>query len=285
MIRTGRRTLIVGTAALLLAGTAAAAETVTRLRVADNRAFLPVTVNGHVTEALLDSAAEATILDAAFAARLGISGGKAVTARGSGRATTTARVVGGVTVGAAGLTLRPEGVAVLDLSDISRRLTHAPIDVVLGRELFDAARLAVDIGGGMLAVIDRGRVPAGVRLPLTARRGIETIPVTIEGIPAQADFDLGNGGRMLVGKGFARTHGLPGRRQVTQVGGGGIGGEALQTAFALQRVEIAGRVFAAVPAAIDASDTAADANIGVALLRNFRIVTDFAQRSIWLSSR
>ena len=276
-----RRTLIAGGAALLLPD-AARATLVTRLRVAGDRLFLPVMINGQATEALLDSAAEATVIDTAFADRLGLKGGQSVTAHGSGKATAEATLVPGVTVAAAGLTLKPEAIAVVDLSDISRRLTSKPIDVVIGRELFDAARLAIDIALGTLAVIDRRREPAGLRLPLTARRGIETIPVLIEGTPAQADFDLGNGGRTLVGKAFAKAHGLPGLRPVSKVGGGGIGGETRQTAFALRRVELGGRTFLDVPAAIDASDTAADANVGVALLRNFRIVTDFAQRGVWL---
>ncbi len=276
-----RRAVIAGSAALLLPR-AASAWAVTRLRVAGDRLFLPVVINGQATEALLDSAAEATIIDTAFADRLGLKGGQTVTARGSGKATAEATLVPGVTIAAAGLTLKPEAVAVVDLSDISRRLTHAPIDVVLGRELFDAARLAIDIVHGTLAVIDRRHEPAGLRLPLTARRGIETIPILVEGTPAQADFDLGNGGRTLVGKAFAKAHDLPGRRPVTIIGGGGIGGEARQTAFALHRVELGGRTILDVPAAIDASDTAADANVGVALLRNFRMVTDFSQRAVWL---
>ncbi len=256
----------------------------TRLRVAGDRLFMPVVVNGQATEALLDSAAEATVIDTAFADRLGLKGGQAVTARGSGKATAEATLVPGVTVTAAGLTLKPDAIAVVDLSDISRRLTGKPIDVVLGRELFDAARLAIDIIHGTLAVIDRRREPAGERLSLTARRGIETIPILVEGMRAQADFDLGNGGRMLVGKAFAKAHGLPGIRPVTTVGGGGIGGETRQTAFGLHRVEIGGRTFLEVAAAIDANETAADANVGVGLLKNFRIITDFAERAVWLYS-
>jgi len=40
-----------------------------------------------------------------------------------------------------------------------------------------------------------------------------------------------------------------------------------------------------VPVAIDASPTAADANIGVRLLRRFGIVTDFPGRQVWLDWR
>jgi hypothetical protein len=40
-----------------------------------------------------------------------------------------------------------------------------------------------------------------------------------------------------------------------------------------------------VPAAIDASATAADLNIGTSILREFIITTDFRDKAIWLATR
>ena len=276
-----RRTLLAAGAAWPLA--AAAAAGVTRLRVAGDRLYLPASVNGLAVEALLDSAAETSIVDRALAAELRLPVGEAVTARGTGEATTAATMARNVAIEVAGLRLRPREVAVIDLADIARRLGNGPIPLILGRELFDAARLQVDIAGGALAVLERDRPPPGVRLPLTARRGIETVPLTIEGMPAAADFDLGNGGTVLVGAAYARRHRLLDGRPTGVVAGGGIGGETRQMTFMLASLEIAGRRFENVPAAIDTSPTASDANVGVRVLRNFGIVTDFAARSIWLA--
>ncbi len=281
-----RRDLLRGGAALLAVPAAARAASVTRLRIAGNRIFLPVTVNGHATEALLDSAAEATLIDTAFAARLGLGSGALVTARGSGAALAAARLVPGVALGVAGLLLRPEAVAVIDLSDIARRLTHGPLDVVVGRELFDAARLGIDLDAATLTVLPRGVEPPGRRLPLTAQHGIECIPVAVEGHPALAAFDLGNGGRMLIGADFAaRTRLLADGRSTSMVGVGGIGGEAQRTAFTVATLDIARRRLSRVAATIDGNAGAADANVGVAVLRPFGIVTDFAARAIWLEPR
>ncbi len=282
----GRRDLLLGGAAALAVPTLARAAAVTRLRIAGNRIFLPVSVNGHVTEALLDSAAEATLIDSRFADRLRLGGGPVVTARGSGAALAAARLVPGVTLGVGGLVLRPEAVAVIDLSDIARRLTHGPLDVVVGRELFDAARLGIDLDAATLTVLPRGVEPPGRRLPLTAQRGIECIPVVVEGHPALAAFDLGNGGRMLIGAAFAARHGLlTDGRATSTVGVGGIGGEAQRTAFVVRTLDIAGRRLSGVPATIDSNTSAAEANVGVAALRAFGIVTDFAARAIWLDPR
>ena len=286
-----RRDLVLGALALPVAVRGAppalrrAAPIVTRLRIAGNRIYLPVTVNGVAVEALLDSAAEATVIDVGFAARLALSAGTPVVARGSGAGTARAALVPDVVIGVAGLTLRPAGVAVLDLGDIARRLTRGPLDVVLGRELFDAARLAIDLDLGTLTVLPRTLTPPGRRLPLIARHGIESVPVTIEGHAALADFDLGNGGRMLIGADFAARHRLLDGRPTTSIGVGGIGGEAQRTALTLTTLDIAGRRLRSVAATIDANDHAADANIGVAVLRPFGIVTDFRDRAIWLDPR
>lgn len=277
-----RRDLLAG--ALLLGLAPGAAAAATRLRIVGDRIYLPVTVDGRATEALLDSGAAATVIDSEFARRLGLARGTPATARGSGRAVAAAELVPGVRLQVAGLVLRPAAVAVIDLGDISRRLAHRRIDVIVGRDLFDAARLAIDLRAGTLARVGSMAEPAGERLPLTARRGIESVPVTIEGYAAQADFDLGNGGRVLIGAALARRL-LRDGRATGSVGAGGIGGETRQRTLVLRDLTIAGRRFVDVPAAVDANPTAADANIGVRVLREFRIVTDFADRAVWLEAR
>lgn len=282
-----RRTLILGAAAAVFVSRASPvlAGPVTHLRIANDRIFLPASIDGVAVEALLDSAAEASIVDRAFAARIGLRGGETVTAHGTGAATADATLVPGVELFVAGVRLRPKVVAAIDLGDISRRLGGRPIELIIGRDLFDAARLAIDFTHATLRVVDRASRPPGVRLPLTMRRGVETLPVTIEGVLAQADLDLGNGGTVLVGMAFASRRLLDDGRATAVIPGGGIGGATVQRALVLRTLDIAGRRFADVPAAIDASPTAADANIGVRLLRRFGLVTDFAERGVWLDFR
>ena len=284
MIGIDRRTALVGGAALLLPSRSVGGPNVTPLRLVGDRIYVTATLDGVTTEALLDSGAEMTVVDRAFAARLGLDDGTPATARGTGTATAAATLVGGVEIRVGGVTLRPATVAVIDLADISARLAHRRIDAIVGRDLFDAARLAIDLRRGTLTAIGRRREPAGERLTLTGRRGIETVPVTIEGRSAQADFDLGNGGRVLVSGNLAARLLRDGRATAT-VGGGGIGGETVQRTLVLRDLVVAGRRFVNVPAAVDASPSAADANLGVRILRNFAIITDFAEGAVWLQAR
>ena len=53
----------------------------------------------------------------------------------------------------------------------------------------------------------------------------------------------------------------------------------------LATLEVAGTTFYDVPAAIDPTATASDANIGVRILRNFVLTVDFSENTVWLEPR
>lgn len=271
-----RRTMILATAAMTAPAAAAPS-----LIVRGDRLFLDIMVNGQPMRALLDSAAEMSFADTGFARRLGLGRGHTVTARGSG-GDTDAEVTDHVRVEVLGQHLSMT-VAVLDLKSVSA-MVHAPVDFVLGRELFDAARLAIDIEAGSIRAVGRGQAPPGRAFNLITERGIETFPVSIEGLPpASTVFDLGNGSHVLIGAGYAQKIGLLKNHKAAQFRGGGIGGQIIRQSVMLRQVEIAGRIFRNVAADIDPTDSAARLNIGVSLLRHFRITTDFAARKLWLA--
>ena len=176
------------------------------------RLLIDMRVDGHPVAALLDSAAETTLLDRAFAQSIGLAGGASVVARGSGEQDVDATVIEGVTLEAVGRRLPDRTVAVLDLSDVGSRLLGHPLNVILGREVFDAARLRIDVAGLTIAALNRQTDPPGVRLALQTEKGIETVPVRVEGgSEVRAAFDLGNGGNVLLGAGIRSARGPAGR--------------------------------------------------------------------------
>ena len=252
-----------------------------------SRLLVDARVNGHAVKALLDSAAEATLIDPAFAGALQLASGSTVTGQGSGDASFDAALIKGVELQVFGVTLPDQTVAVTELADVGRRLLGQPLDVILGREIFDAARLRIDIEGRRITVMPRDTVPPGIRLELTTENGVETLPVRLEGAGEQrAVFDLGNGSEVLVGsKLAARLHLLTDGRQVSSARGGGLGGETSRQLIPLHSLEVAGRTFREVPAAIDSQPSAADLNIGVSILRHFVITSDFAAHTLWLQPR
>lgn len=253
------------------------------LTVRGDRLYVPVAINGVATEAVLDSGAEATIIDDDFARGLSMRKGRAVTARGSG-GTAEAELIEAARIEAVGLSLTGQTIAVLDLDDVGRRLFGRKLTAIVGRELFDAGRFLIDIEGGRIESLARTARPSGTRLSLRPHHGIETIPIRIEGVPVRAEFDLGNGSDLLIGRAFAARTGLLKRSQRREKGGG-IGGEVERRIVLLRSVRLGGVRFRNVRAAIDDQPNAAAANVGVKLLRRFQIVTDFPQRAVWLQPR
>lgn len=279
-----KRILALATAATLALAGCASFETPPAhdLTVRNDRLFIAATINGVATEALLDSGAELTIVDAQFAEEIGLMKTGSAIARGTG-GETEASFVEGVAIEAAGVLLENRTVAAIDLADVSARLIGSPVKLIVGRDLFDATRLMIDIDDGRIAPIGRERKPRGVKLLMETHRGLLTMPVTIEGETVQADFDLGNGSEVLIGADFAAKAGLATpRRIVGQKAGGGLGGKVVRDLVVLSSLEIAGVGFRDVGAAIDRTPTAMGANIGVKILRNFSITVDYSEHAIWL---
>lgn len=252
------------------------------LEVRGDRLFLSVEVRGEPVEALVDSGAEVTVFDQSTARQLQLGGGARVEARGTGAGTTRAELVSEVPVRALGRDLLIPTAAIMDLSDVGARLLNAPLPMILGRELFDAGRVLVDIEGGRIEWLEEHAEPEGVMLELTAAHGIETIRVGFGTAGEQAaDFDLGNGSGLMISPALAS------RLSLTPVGaeeGGGIGGAVTRPVVYVPELTIAGRTFRNVRAQVSA-DARVPANVGVDLLREFIIVTDFPGRRIWLRPR
>src|SRR5215213_8303050 len=116
-------------AALLMAATAAGAEP---LQLHNGRVFIEAKVNNVATEALLDSGAEATIVDPVLAAKAKVPEGTPQVMKGSG-GSAPAHIVEGVTIEALGIELHPEAVVVMDMTDLSNRLIKRSTQAIVGR--------------------------------------------------------------------------------------------------------------------------------------------------------
>lgn len=273
-----RRMVLALPGAWALGGFRASAQ-VANLDYRDRYLFVATRVNGRPFTALLDSAAQMSVIDTAAAATLGLEPAGTAVVRGATVGSGAATFARGAAIEVAGLTLHPAKVVVTDLS----RVAAGPVPMILGREIFDAAVVAIDIGESTLTLRPPAAPRRGIRLPLTKQFGVETIPILIDGIPAQATFDLGNSGMMLVSAGFARRAGLLApEREIGHVAVRGINGAAQRPVVFLHSVEVAGRKLAVPHAIIQQVDAASDALIGIDVLRHFRMVCDFAHRAVWL---
>jgi hypothetical protein len=267
--------LLIGAALL----TAAASASADPLGVYNGRLFISAKVNDVTTEALLDSGAEGSIVDPVLAAKAKFSLGTPQVIKGSS-GSEQARIVEGVTVTALGLEMHPEAVVVLDLKSLSQRLIKRPTQAIVGRELFDSARLRIDFSRAQIDAVTTNSTPPGSKLPLTTHAGIEAIPVKANGVAAQAEFDLGNGSDVMISRDLVKKLGLKilGKRT-----GGGIGGAIERDYVLLENLEVAGRRFHNIHANIDDQPSHNDMNVGTSILKNFLITTDFKNQTVWLA--
>jgi len=247
------------------------------LIVDNGRLFITARINGVQTEALLDSGAEATLVNPILAREAKFGPGKPVRMKGSG-GEQDVRVVPNVSIEALGQIIAPTDVVVMDMTDLSTRLIKRPTRAIVGREVFDAAPIRIDLGRGDVRALARTEAPAGTKLPLTEQGGIETVPVTLGSSKAQAVLDFGNGTGVMISKELAAQLGL---KPVGKVKGGGIGGEIERDVVVIPELALAGREFRNVEASVDATSSRAELNVGTPILKYFVVTADFKGRAAW----
>ncbi|HYD28798.1 aspartyl protease family protein [Brevundimonas sp.] len=256
------------------------------------RIYIPAVVNGVETEVLLDSGAEMTVLDKAFAERLGLSASGEVAAVGTG-GVGSAQFAPGVTIGLDGITFPDRTVAVVDLAAIGQAIGR-PLPVVLGKDAFNGLIIDIDFPARRLAFHERqGFVaPEGLtEVPLVSTGALRAVALSVEGRPpALFDFDTGNGGALIIYPAYAGAEGLLDGRRASTVMSGAVGGMRESGIATIQSVGIAGFELRDVPAvfppagpsAVDSDRTAG--NVGMGVLGRFRLVTDFAGGRLWLGA-
>ena len=257
---------------------------------AGSRIFIPATVNGVETEVLLDSGAEMTVLDKAFAERLGLAPRGDVAAVGTG-GVGSAQFASGVTIELDGITFADRTVAVIDFAAISQAIGR-PLPVVLGKDAFNGLIIDVDFPGRRIAFHEREGFtpPEGlVETPLVSTGSVRAVPLSIEGRePVLFDFDTGNGGALIIYPAYAEAQSLLDGRPRSTVMSGAVGGVRESGIATVRSLDLAGfevrdvpTVFPpAGPSAVDSDRTAG--NVGLGVLGRFRLVTDFAGGRLWL---
>lgn len=276
--------------ALACAAVSAAAQTVARPHeipfqfVLERQIVFPVVVNGNPAEAWLDSGAGMTVLDAGFARELGVALGPPIRAHGVAGEVKDVRLAN-ADLRAGDLVLAGRRVVVMDLSGVAR-VVQRPVQVLLGRDVFDQAVVDIDFERRRVELIPRAEFspPTGAAVTLKPSGDLRSIPLVIGGAPTEAILDLGNAGGLLLDQGFVDGHGLlAGRKLSTELGVGADGArEEIQTA--LDRVELGGVSFDAVPAVVaQGLSSRAPANVGLQVLSRFHLTIDFAGDRLWMA--
>ena len=254
------------------------------------RIFIPTKVNGRDVVVLLDSGAQASVIDKGLARSIGLKPKGEANLQGSG-GDETAAITDGVTVEIGALKLSNLTAISIDLQSHAGELGHA-LPFVLGDELFREVAVDIDFANRRVAFRDPARLerPQGaVEVPLGALVGLRSIPVSVDGAPpAQFQFDLGSSSPLMVFPAYAKGHGLPGGRASQRLSGG-AGGMHPETIATLGKVELGGVTFTNVPTlfppdtvSIVNSDVISG-NAGLPILSRFRLLIDYPHDRIWMT--
>ncbi|AEI64928.1 aspartyl protease family protein [Corallococcus macrosporus] len=258
---------------------------------AENRVYIPARVNGQQTQVLLDSGAEMTVVDLAYARELGLKTQGQLAAVGSG-GQAQAQLAAGVDIVLGNLRLTGLTVAVIDLAEVARLIGH-PLPVILGKEAFNQLVVDVDFPNRRVAFHEASRFkapPRTVRLPLVESAGGQrAVEISIEGRPPiPVLFDVGNGGALSLFPAYWEQAGLLTGRRSSKTLSGAVGGLRERDVATLKNIQLAGITLKDVPTVFDDAGKSVSSsdrllgNLGLAVLGRFRMMTDYATDTLML---
>ncbi len=255
--------------------------------------YVPGRINGAETEIVLDSGAGITVVDRSFADEIGLGGGGAIAATGTG-GSVEASLASDVTIAIGGAELHGLTVAIVDLSALTERY-GVSMPVILGKELFNNVVVDVDYPNARLAFEDADTFaydgPGHVLALVPDENGLKLVHGSIEGRePALFALDTGSGGTLTIFSHYATENDLlAGRPRISDSISGGVGGTTVQKCSTLRSFTLAGYEMTDVPAdfhveanrgAFDTKDIAG--NLGAGILSRFRVIFDYPRGRLLL---
>jgi hypothetical protein len=258
--------------------------------VGGRRIYFTALINSHPVRVLLDSGAEASVIDHTLAQRLNVRSSGRIGVEGAG-GSAEAAFTRGLTIQLGRLNMSGVTAIAMDLHRIGRDV-GTPLEAILGLEPFNELIVDLDFAHHRLAF----RRPVGFQPPRAARRvsatpaqGNRAVPIQVEGRPEiLAIMDLGNGSPLDLFPNYWKKENLLQGRPHAEAQMAGSGGKQPATQVTLRNVVFARESFTDVPvnltaaAATTENSTRVQGNIGLPILRRFRVITDFPDASVFV---
>lgn len=262
-------------------------------QILKGKIFIDVAVNGRPVQAMVDSGASYSGIDARLAETLGIvARGRRVSLRHV-QGSSGGRWAEDVSLTVAGQS-RTGPMMVTDFGLLTASVLH-PIVVLLGADFLGRYVAEFDFDAGRLTLHDRqgfSGPSAATLTPLSRPRGLSgeatpmTAPMVVEGATVQALVDTGSQSPLIVSPPVARRLSLLEGRVVSTSPIGGIGGVAAGRITSLKSLALGRHAFVDVPVQVTARDLSRiDANLGLEVLSCFHLWLDLGGGRMWLAPR
>jgi predicted aspartyl protease len=252
----------------------------------DSTVMITASIAGRSANVMLDTGASTTLVSRQLAGALGWPGGSTQVLRGnSGKAAAARGEALSLSIG--GAEVASPTTVVLDL-DLIASSVGAPIDVVLGKHLFDTTMVELDFPNRRLAVgpdLWPTSAPGTVLTVRTGPHGERLVEAQVEGHPpAPAVFDLGSSSALMLSKAYAESAGLWAGKRTSTAAIGGVDGMEISTSVVIAEIGFAGTVLHRLPAEVLTNWLSPDfaISIGLPVLSRFHMVCDFANNRVHL---
>ncbi len=250
-------------------------------------------VNGKTTRLIVDTGAEASLLDLTFAKRMGVpmeKGARIIGVTGAAKGF----VAKNIEISVGNMALQLPRVIVVDLSQFGRISGRAPT-VVLGAEVFMRSVVDIDYPHRRLAFrqADSHSFPAaGKKFDLKLlKSGRHAVSAAIEGrAPAWYLIDTGSAGTSIYPTLIERQAILVGRAPISKWISLGIGGMIFETTASISRFSIGNYQVNDLPVSAPTDDggflakSPFEGTIGNEVLGRFRVILDFSHDQMYLES-
>ncbi|RIX32198.1 hypothetical protein D3M59_04320 [Sphingomonas edaphi] len=254
-----------------------------------NRVVVRGSINGHAEEFILDTGASATTIDRSYAKSIGLPPGTKVEGRGAG-GPIEAEIVPNVTLEIGGMRFEGLTVAVMDLQPVAQAIGR-PMPVIVGGELFNNAAVSIDWDARTLTFAPSGEfvpTPDAREVKLTRKGPFHYVDVSVAGLSVtSALFDLGNGGTISLPSDYWTKQEALTKLPYADSQRGGVGGMRPARAVTLPTATFGGKTFRDVPAILgpdsENKEAAHDSNVGIGLLRQFKVTLDLGQSRLFLT--
>lgn len=245
-------------------------------------------VNGRPVRALVDSGAQYSVIDAAFAAKLGLPGAFAapMIAYGVGGKPQLGRGVS-LDVGVGALALPGMRAAVLDLGPIAGGLGLS-VPFVLGQDLLSEVVADIDFPSRRVRFVhpDAYQTPPGAFAVPARRKGRALLAqVSVEGAPLEPVLDTGASSALVLAHDVAEEAGLLSGREVRPASSLVLGGVAMGRMVTVSTLAFGGEVMRDVQVQIYQRQPMPgfpSGLLGVGALRRFRAVLDHGRGQLHL---
>lgn len=253
----------------------------------NSRIFIPAKVNGVATKVMLDSGASETVIDVRFVKKLKMKETGNFSGQGAGGSAAYTELHG-VNIELGAIVFRDTASVGIDMSAVEKQVGH-DLPVVLGGDVFAQCVVDIDFPGHRIAFRD----PSTFKPPLDAKAAAVTkagenfaIQAVVEGRPAKLVFDIGNASPLNLYAEFWERPGFIGTRPISTTKNGGLGGMHVYKLADLKAIDVGGTEFTDIPAILEGKnkDVAADGNIGLPLLRRFRLLIDLPHSRVLFAS-